>query len=158
MTSDSLLSLGLSTNRMKEERKAAPYEAEAETFRSNLGEKEDPCDVLINQGALAMTQGRYSETMLLYRKAQKLDPRRPMAFYQMGLCYLHTQNEADAVHYMEEAVRKYAFAIVTGEVRGHEVGSFRIALDNWTQCGFLAHKRIQMRVHQQAKQSGMVSQ
>lgn len=88
----------------------------------------------MNRGVFLMTEGKYSEAMALMRKGQKMDPRRPMAFFQMALLYVHTGNEADAPYYLEEATKKWALVAVTGRMGDNNNISVRYALDQWEMC------------------------
>ncbi|CAB9523449.1 expressed unknown protein [Seminavis robusta] len=68
----------------------------------------------IQQAGKILGTGDLNRAKKIYRKAQKLDPRRPEAFQNVSACFVHSGQCEEARYYMQEAVKRYAFAALIG--------------------------------------------
>ncbi len=97
-------------------------------------------DALMKQGDQYFEKIDFNTAIKLYKKALKLDPRRPEAYMNHGVC-LRASKELDrSVRYLEYAIERWALTGLTAALGEGYVGEDqkdKYATNNWAECIYL---------------------
>ncbi|CAB9500937.1 expressed unknown protein [Seminavis robusta] len=106
-------------------------------------------DALIFAASKKLAAADVAGAKRLLRKAQKLDTRRPEAFYDLGTCYSESRMEHQAVSCFEEACKRWAMVGLTGFLGDSKLESRHPewAIDNWSQTIYMLAKRYLTKEH-----------